>query len=396
MFASAAIDSPYALRVATSSPSSHDGSSPPEVSNRCGLPALSGVATETVSLRSPPSSLIAVLGLIQRLAVLARLVLDRLHALALLGARDDRRRPAGGVLGLGVGGLDLVHVVAVDRDRLPAERLDPAHVAVDVPAEHRLARLPEPVDVDDRGQVVEALPAGVLERLPHRALGHLRVAAQHPHAIRAACRATCPPSRRRRRSAGPGRASRSPRRWAGSAASGGPRAASRACGTSAAPRRRSRRPPSAPRSTAATRGPWRRSGGRWPGCPGSSSRASGARRSAPPSGRRRTSRRWDGRSRPRPTCGRSRPGAAARVRADRSRRHQLQLGLEALDQVRERLRELLDALALQRLHDFVVRHAGGLEGIEDPARLLGVLEQRVAADLAVVERPPRPARAASC
>ena len=58
MFASAAIDSPYALRVATSSPSSHDGSSPPEVSNRCGS-ALSGAGTETESLRSPPSSLIA-------------------------------------------------------------------------------------------------------------------------------------------------------------------------------------------------------------------------------------------------------------------------------------------------------------------------------------------------
>ena len=110
-------------------------------------------------------------------------------------------------------------------------------------------------------------------------------------------------------------------------------------------------------------------------------------------GHRRGRMAGAGRSR---ACGRSRPAAAARVRADRSRRHQLELGLEPLDQVRERLRELLDALALERLHDLVVRDAGGLEGIEDPARLLGVLEQRVAADLAVVERPPRRARAASC
>ena len=56
-------------------------------------------------------------------------------------------------------------------------------VAVEVPADHRLARLPEAVDVDDRGQVVEAVEGGVLERLPHRALGHLGVAAQAPHAV---------------------------------------------------------------------------------------------------------------------------------------------------------------------------------------------------------------------
>ena len=87
--------------------------------------------------------------------MLAGLVLDRRHALALLRAGDDRDRLAGGGLGLGVGGLDRLDVVAVDRDRLPAEGLDAAHVAVEVPAEHRLARLAEAVDVDDRGQVVE-------------------------------------------------------------------------------------------------------------------------------------------------------------------------------------------------------------------------------------------------
>ena len=172
--------------------------------------------------------------------------------------------------------------------------------------------------------------------------------------------------------------------FAGSVAPNGWLVASRACGTSAAPRRRSRPRPSAPRSRAARRGPWRRSGGRWPGSPAPSSPASGGRRSAPPSGRRPTSRRSGGRSRPRPSSGPSRPGAAGRARDDRSRRHQLDLGLEALDQVGERFRELLDALALEGLYDLVIRDAGGLEGVEDPARLLRVLEQRVAADLAVV------------
>ena len=46
-------------------------------------------------------------GIVERLAVLAGQVLDRLDALALLRAGDDRGRLALGLLGLGVGGLDL-------------------------------------------------------------------------------------------------------------------------------------------------------------------------------------------------------------------------------------------------------------------------------------------------
>ena len=119
-------------------------------------------------------------GVLDRLAVLAGEVLDRLDALALLGLGDDDRRLALGLARLGVGGVDRVVVVAVDRDRVPAERLGAADVGLEVPADHRLAGLAEPVDVDDRRQVVELLVRGVLERLPHRALGHLGVAAQAP------------------------------------------------------------------------------------------------------------------------------------------------------------------------------------------------------------------------
>ena len=120
-------------------------------------------------------------GVGQRLSVPAVLVLDRAHALALHGAGDDRHGLAVGRRGVLVGGVDLGHVVAVDLDRAPAERLGPGHVGGGVPAEHRLAALPEPVDVDDRHQVVEALVRGGGERLPHRALGHLAVAAERPH-----------------------------------------------------------------------------------------------------------------------------------------------------------------------------------------------------------------------
>ena len=45
---------------------------------------------------------------------------------------------------------------------------------------HRRPALAEPVDVDDRDQVGEPGVAGVLEGLPHRALGELGVAAEDP------------------------------------------------------------------------------------------------------------------------------------------------------------------------------------------------------------------------
>jgi len=50
-------------------------------------------------------------------------------------------------------------------------RRDPAGVRVQVPAVPGGAALAEPVDVEDRGEVVEPFDAGLLERLPHRALG---------------------------------------------------------------------------------------------------------------------------------------------------------------------------------------------------------------------------------
>src|SRR6185312_9143359 len=81
-----------------------------------------------------------------RLSVPAVLVLDLRVALALDRARDDRRRPAGRRLGLTVRGVDCLDVVAVDLDRVPAERLEPPRVRVEIPAVHRLAALSEAVD----------------------------------------------------------------------------------------------------------------------------------------------------------------------------------------------------------------------------------------------------------
>ena len=112
----------------------------------------------------------------------ARLVLDRLDALALDRPRDHHRRFAGRAGRLRVRTVDRLDVVSVDLDRLPAERVRSIAIRVEIPADHRLAALAEPVDVDDRRQVVELVVRRVLECFPHRALGHLAVAAQHPHA----------------------------------------------------------------------------------------------------------------------------------------------------------------------------------------------------------------------
>ena len=101
----------------------------------------------------------------------------------LLGAGDDDRGATGRAGGLRQRLVDLGNVMAVDLDRLPAEATRPVGVGVQVPAVHRLAGLAEPIDVDDGRQVVQLPEAGGLERLPHRALGHLRVAAQAPDVV---------------------------------------------------------------------------------------------------------------------------------------------------------------------------------------------------------------------
>lgn len=116
--------------------------------------------------------------------MLAQLVLYRCNASALEGARDDRAGSAGGVLRFRVRPVDGRDVVPVDDDGMPAEGRHARGIRIEIVAEHRLPGLSEAIDVDDGCQVVQATPAGVLEGFPHRPLGHLGVAAQHPHPVR--------------------------------------------------------------------------------------------------------------------------------------------------------------------------------------------------------------------
>lgn len=119
----------------------------------------------------------------QRLAVPALVVGDLRDALALHGPGHDD----GGPLPVGGGGqrpVDGLEVVAVDDQGAAAEGLDAAGVRLGVPLQFRRAALAEPVDVDDRHEVGQLTLAGLVEGLPDRALGHLAVAAQHPHPVR--------------------------------------------------------------------------------------------------------------------------------------------------------------------------------------------------------------------
>ena len=113
--------------------------------------------------------------------MLVGLVLDRGDAGALLGAGEDHRR-AVGLERLRIGRVDRLEVVAVDLLHVPVAGRGARRQRGGVPLVHGRAALAEPVDVDDRDQVVEAGVAGLLEGLPHRALGELGVAAEHPDA----------------------------------------------------------------------------------------------------------------------------------------------------------------------------------------------------------------------
>ena len=198
---------------------------------RCGSPSSSGFATSIVMLRIPPSSSIAASGSSSALPWKPSLFSTAFTPLPLIVLATITVGAPVVSSASAYARVDRLHVVAVDLDRMPAEGLGPLRVRVEIPAVHRLAALAEPVHVDDRDQVVELLVPGVLERLPHRALGHLAVAAQHPDPVREPVE---PLARERDPDAvrqAPGRASRSPRRPTAAPESDAPRAGSRTCGT---------------------------------------------------------------------------------------------------------------------------------------------------------------------
>ena len=263
-------------------------------------------------LRTPPSSVERQLGVLAEIAFPCQpslfSIFEKPLPLIVFATIDGRL--AGRALGLLVGGVDLLDVVAVDLDRVPAEGAEAVGVGGEVPAVHRLAALAEPVDVDDRRQVVELVERGVLGRLPHRALGHLAVAADDPDAEREPVEALAGERHAdadRQPLAERAGGDVDPRQHR---ASGAPRAASRTGDRSAAPLRRARRRRGRGRRRAARHGPSRRRAGRSRGCAGCRSRSGSALRGGRRRGRPPTSTRSDGPSPPSRSRARRRRAAA--------------------------------------------------------------------------------------
>ena len=113
----------------------------------------------------------------------AILVLDLGEALALDGASQDHGRAIGRGSRALQRHVDLLDVVAVDHHGLYAERLGPAPVGIEVPTELSFPALAEAIDIDNRGEVGQAVKGGLVESLPDRALADLGVAAENPDVV---------------------------------------------------------------------------------------------------------------------------------------------------------------------------------------------------------------------
>src|SRR5438874_3377306 len=113
----------------------------------------------------------------------AGLVLEERDALAFHRARDDRGGPAR-VARLREGVVDLSKIVAIDDERIPAERLDARGVRIGVPLELGGPALAEPVHVEDGRHAPQVLVTAEIEAFPDRALGALAVADDRPYVER--------------------------------------------------------------------------------------------------------------------------------------------------------------------------------------------------------------------
>ena len=113
----------------------------------------------------------------------AFLVLQEGHAFAFHRAGQHRDGPAG-LAGARVRVIDLGEVMAVDGDRIDAERAHPRRVRAQIPLELRRPALTEPVDIEDRGEIREPLMTGAIEGLPDGAFGAFTVSDEHPYVVR--------------------------------------------------------------------------------------------------------------------------------------------------------------------------------------------------------------------
>ena len=106
------------------------------------------------------------------------LILHEVHALALRGVRHDRSRPA---TAHPERLFELLMVVAVDLDDLPAERPPLVRERLEAEDVLRAAEDLQPVAVDHDGDIAETVVRGHQCRLPVAALGALAIGHDHEH-----------------------------------------------------------------------------------------------------------------------------------------------------------------------------------------------------------------------
>jgi hypothetical protein len=113
----------------------------------------------------------------------ADLAFDKRHAFPFDGPGQDHCRLPTGAAGLVERVENRRHIVAVDHDRVPAERTPPALELIHVVLPHGRAALPEAVDVRNSAEAVEAVGGADVGGFPDRSFGRLAVADQHIGAV---------------------------------------------------------------------------------------------------------------------------------------------------------------------------------------------------------------------
>src|SRR6266852_249326 len=121
--------------------------------------------------------------LVERLAVPALFILQEGDTLTLYGLSDNHSRRAVGLYGLCECLVDLVIVMPVNHDSVPAEAIGACLIGGGVPAQFGFAALPQAIAVEYSNQVIQLVMRGVIEGFPDRTFCHLAITQQNPDMI---------------------------------------------------------------------------------------------------------------------------------------------------------------------------------------------------------------------
>ncbi len=120
---------------------------------------------------------------VQSLAMPVLKTFDAGQTLAFQGSREHDRR----TIADSVGGFkrckEIGNIVSINDQRLPAECFPASLVDFQLVLQHRWLALTQPVDVNDRAEIIEAVERGPLRSLPYRAFSRFTIAHQNKNAL---------------------------------------------------------------------------------------------------------------------------------------------------------------------------------------------------------------------